>query len=84
MSKPITQAEGRRLRRQVKALQAARITQRNEWRSDWKADWISIDYIELTPISVARLQTARKLGHALILVPESGNFVQIFAERLQP
>ena len=56
---------------------------KNRWRSDWLPGFVHIETLTLTPESIAKVTTARLLGHAVILVPGTGNTVLLYADKLK-
>lgn len=65
--KRFSQREARRLRKRVDELESQIRKQHNNWSSDWPGgvhigsiSWAARD------ITVARIETARKLGHAVV------------------
>lgn len=55
----------------------------NRWRSEWLQGFVHIETLTLTPESMAKVTTARLLGHAVILVPWTGNTVLLYADKLK-
>jgi hypothetical protein len=84
MGKKISQAEARRLRRKVQALEDREQARMNPWRSDYP------DGVHLCTTSYATeredlacMMTARKLACAVVAVPDSTrNEVRFYGVRL--
>lgn len=81
--KKISQVEAWSLHHQVKQLKRDQERMRNRWNQEWAEGWINIDSFLLSDAQFARLDTARRLGHAVVMVPSSrGNEVRLYADRL--
>jgi len=79
----ISQREAHRLKKRVAQLESERRNMRNAWASEWRGGWINIERLAFGVESFAKIITARKLGHAVILLPEgNGTNVLIYADRL--
>ncbi len=66
MSKLISQAKARRLKKRVEELERNERVRFNAYRSDYPGG-IHIHSLELGDVSNATLQTAEKLDHALVI-----------------
>lgn len=81
--KKISQVEAWSLRHRVKSLEKELRDQKNRWRSDWSNNWVTVDSFILSDEQFARVDTARRLQHAVVLVPDGpGNKVRLYADRL--
>lgn len=81
--KPISQKEARRLRKRVQELEKTLADQKSAWRSTWSADWVHLESLTLSTESYAKVMTARKLDHAVIVILGSaGTNVNLYADKL--
>jgi hypothetical protein len=78
----ISQREARRLRKLVNELESTELGRRRSWSQDWGPGWVQIESTTLTAVEFAAVKTARKLGHAVIVVPKDGTDVSFFAVKL--
>lgn len=71
MSK-ISQREARRLRKRVDELEGEIKKQRSNWSTDWPGG-VHIATVDFTSASleIAKIQTARRLGHAVVATEAS-------------
>lgn len=77
--KTISQREARRLRKRVEELERHAALRANAWATDWPGG-VHIDRIHVNDIEVNIARTARKLGHALVIVPShSDNHIDVYA-----
>jgi excisionase family DNA binding protein len=65
----ISQREAKRLQKRVDELEAILRKQRNAFVTDWPSS-IVVARITPDPVTMAQIQTARKLDHAVVAVPE--------------
>jgi hypothetical protein len=80
----ISQREARRLHKRVEELERVLRTQRNNWAGDWIPGWVHIDSLSLAGEDWATVKTARKLGHAVIIVLSTdGRTALIYADKLE-
>jgi len=77
MRPAISQREARRLRRRVQELEAELQTQRSTWSREWPGG-VHLCNLEVSLVDYARLETARKLDHAVV-VTLSGREVRMYA-----
>jgi hypothetical protein len=78
----ISQRQARRDRKRLEEVEAILARQKNRWSSEWVAGWINIETLAVPEISFAKIATARLLGHAVIVTPDSGNSVRFYAVKL--
>lgn len=78
----ISQREARRLQKRVQALEKILSDQRKSYAADWGYDWVNIESLNLFEVSFAKVNTARRLGHAVIVLPGEGTKVSLYASRL--
>lgn len=69
--KKISQREARRLRERVRKLEEAESKRRSVWLREWP-DGVNICTVRLNDIEFGIAETARKLGHALVVIPRKG------------
>lgn len=69
----ISQREARNLRKRVAELEQILDRQRSIWASEWPKG-IHIDNVEVKSEEWHIVNTARKLGHAVVAVPIEGSF----------
>lgn len=68
MSKPISQREARRLRKRVQELEGMIAQQQSGWARDFPGGTNFWTIQRLSEASVAAIGTARRLGHAVVVV----------------
>lgn len=68
--KKISQREARALRRRVEMLELAATAERNAWCRDYPGG-VHIGWQEVTLETIARVKTARLLGHPVVVVPSN-------------
>lgn len=79
----ISQRQAREYRRRMIEAEATLQRQKSRWVSEWTPGWVNIETLFLSDASFARIETARKLGHAVIAVPGGrNNEVMFYAEKL--
>lgn len=66
--KKISQREARALRKRVAALEEQARHQRRAWARDYPGG-VHIGSQAVDPLTIARIATARKLGHPVVAVP---------------
>jgi len=78
----INQAEAKRLRRRVRELEDLEAQREHAWATDYPGGTHigSADFTAL-PKEISAITTARKLKHAVVIVPD-GNTVRFYALRL--
>ncbi len=74
----ISQREARGLRQCVRELEAAENLRRGNWSQEWPGG-VHIRSASLDAISVAMLKTARRLGHAVVVIEAGADTVNFFA-----
>lgn len=77
----ISQREARRLLKRVEALETERRVQRRSWATEYPGG-THIDTIEVQNNEWHIVSTARKLGHAVVVVPDKENFLRVYGLRL--
>ena len=82
MSKKISQREARSLRKRVAELEKANEQNANAWAREYIGG-VNVATVIVTDVSHAICRTARKLGHALVVVPSDNGKCElsIFAVR---
>ena len=78
----ISQREARRLQIQVRNLNRQILIERQSWRSDWEHDWVNIATTTEGSAIMAAIKTARKLGHAVIVLPDGETTLRFYADKL--
>ena len=78
----ISQREARRLQKRVAALEYTLNKQRQSYASDWGADWVHLESLTLSDASFAKVNTARRLSHAVIVLPQGNSSINLYASRL--
>lgn len=76
----ISQREARRLRKRVEELELADSKRRNAWISDWPGG-VYLTGVAIHSDVLAQVKTARKLGHAVVVV-NAGDALQFYACKL--
>lgn len=79
--KPISQAEARALRRRVEELESRENDRRRAWASAWPGG-VHLSGVRMAEgtSAVREVITARKLGHAVIVLPdERANTLNLYA-----
>lgn len=72
----ISQREAKRLRARVLDLESAAAKRLNAWSHEWPGG-VNVDTVSVKPTEFHIASTARKLGHAVVVVPRlSGNDYQ--------
>jgi len=74
----ISQREARRLRQRVQLLEAAEMKRRRSWSMDWPGG-VNVETLTLQPSSAAIVRTARRLGHAVVVVIDNGDTARLMA-----
>lgn len=69
-------------RKEAMRLEMVLANQRNRWASEFRPGMVNIETLTLSDASFAKIETARKLGHAVIVIPDSGNRVLFYADKL--
>jgi len=77
----ISQREARRLRKRVIELEQQFWRMRNRWATDFGPGWVNIETLTLSDASYAKLSTARKLDHAVVVVMGDNNRALFYADR---
>lgn len=76
----ISQREARQLRKRVLVLENIIAQQNRSWVTEWPSN-ICIGLMGADAVTIARVQTARKLGHAVV-VTVSGTDLALYAAKL--
>lgn len=83
MRTPISQREARRLRKRVETLEHEQSLRVRSWASEWPGRGVEIcrttGWTASDPIPTA-CRTARKLGHAVVIVMDAGDLRFIACE----
>ena len=78
--KVISQREARELQRKVARLESQLDRQRSAWASQWPGGVHLTDVVMAAGTSTVReVLTARKLGHAVVALPDSSDRIRLFA-----
>ncbi len=64
----ISQREARRLQKRIIELEAVIDQQRGSWNNEWPGG-VHVDTVKVNDIEYGIANTARKLGHAVVVVP---------------
>jgi hypothetical protein len=75
----ISQREAHRLRRQVERLQRREGSQRAAWSGDFGDGWVHIASMETDLATWTAAKTARRLGHAVVVVLGSERALLLYA-----
>jgi hypothetical protein len=70
----ISQREACRLRKRVRELEAIQEGQRRQWRTEWPSGTV-LERITPEAKTVAIVDTARRLGHPVVVVPDGNQIV---------
>ena len=73
----ISQREARRLRKRVAELENREAIRNRRWGSEYPGG-IHLDTVEVRPVEYVVVTTARKLGHACVVVPDKVNYLRIY------
>jgi hypothetical protein len=76
--KRISQREARQLRKRVAALEVAEERRRRVWSQEWTGGVNIATAVEDVATATA-VRTARKLGHAVVVLGDDGNTVRFMA-----
>ena len=77
----ISQREARRLHKRVGELEKLLADQKSYWLKQWPGG-VHLGSISVNETEWAIICTARKLGHACVIVPFSKGQIEIYAEPL--
>lgn len=80
----ISQREARRLRLHVQRLTRQLDRERHRWSSDWGDGWVNIETISVEASTYAKVNTARLLKHAIIVLPTENSCLRFYADLLAP
>ena len=75
---PISQREARRLWKRLGELEHERDLQRNAWASEYPGG-VNIDTFDVDATTHARILTARKLGHAVVVTAHGKFELRLYA-----
>lgn len=78
----ISQREARRLRKRVDELERLEVRRNCAWIAEYPAG-VHLATISVYPHDYATVVTARKLGHACVLVPDAKDSVRIYASPME-
>ena len=81
MSKVISQREARRLRKRVEQLEAEESARRARWAAEYPGG-VLLDTIHVNVAEWWIVQTARNLGHAVVVMPDKEEYVRLYGLRL--
>jgi hypothetical protein len=79
----ISQREAHRLRKDNARLRDVLRDQGRAWSSDWGNGWVHIATIRLDDSTQSAVNTARRLGHAVIVLPDQNGTIRLYADRLE-
>ena len=83
MIRKISQPDARWYKSRAETAERVLQQQKNRWASEFRPGWVNIETLTLSDASFAKVDIARKLGHAVIVVPDgSSNQIRLYAERL--
>lgn len=74
----ISQREAHRLKMRVAQLEAEKQTQRRGWNRDWPSSTV-IRRITTDDVTYTAVDIARRLSHAVVVVPDTNNQLVFFA-----
>jgi hypothetical protein len=77
----ISQRQARYYRKRAQELEGVLARQKQRWAREWTPG-INIETIRLSDASFAKIDVARKLGHAVIVSPGDANEILFYAEKL--
>jgi hypothetical protein len=80
MSANISQREARRLKKRVEVLERADIARNGAWTRDYPGG-VHLNTITVNDTEWHIIVTARKLGHACVVVPVDGSRINVYALR---
>jgi hypothetical protein len=79
----ISQRQARYYRKRTMELESILARQKHRWSLDWAPGWVNIEALILNDSAFAKVDTARKLGHAVVVSPGSKyNEIVFYAEKL--
>lgn len=78
----ISQRQAQRDRKRLDEVEAILKRQKNRWATDWVPGWINIETLTVPDTAFAKIATARLLGHAIVISPDSGNSIRFYADKL--
>lgn len=73
----ISQREARRLRKRVDELERILSAQRYSWAAEWPSG-VQLDSVQVQNNEWHIVTTARKLGHAVVVVPDKENWLRVY------
>lgn len=74
----ISQREARRLKRRVEQLERAECDRRSAYVSEWPGG-VNIDSFSVDAASFAKIETARKLSHAVVVTTDHTSQLRFYA-----
>ena len=77
----ISQRSARAYKRRVEELEKILIQEKGRWGAELGPGWINIETLILSSESYAKVDTARRLNHEVILRCEIDNQLRLYAER---
>lgn len=80
--KVITQVEARHWRAETKRLRAFLKQLRYQWTKDWPEQCIFIGRVDVDPATIAKVETARRLRHAVVVAVD-GTALTMWADPVQ-
>jgi hypothetical protein len=69
-------------RKRAMELERVLAYQKNRWAGTFSPGWVNIATLTLADTSYAKIETARLLGHAVLVVPDINNQVRFYADKL--
>jgi ribonucleotide reductase alpha subunit len=73
----ISQREARRLKKRVEALEQRERVRNRAWASEYPGG-VNIDTIEVKSVEWHIVTTARRLGHACVVVPDKEGWLRVY------
>lgn len=80
--KKIGQAQAAYYRKRAIELERVLDNQRNRWAGSFRPGMVNIATLSLSDTSFAKIETARLLGHAVIVIPDINNQIRFYADKL--
>lgn len=79
----ISQAQARWFKKRAETAEETLKQERNRWASAWRPGWVNFETLTLSDASFAKVDVARRLGHAVVVVPGNrSNEIMFYADRL--
>jgi len=78
----ISQRKAAYYRKRCMDLERTIARQKERWTGVWNPGWVHIKTLHLDEAEFASISTARKLGHAVVVVEGSATDIRLYADKL--